>query len=125
MDFTKIANAVEVDHGVKRLSMRYIKQFVTPARERLSPELCEQISKSLDDLGLLTLPRTLPPSENAWVFILSKDSALGQAVTVSTGMFAMAQMGLAPVPDMAQSFPELAEQLGYGLAAGPQSDIES
>ncbi|MFD4977280.1 hypothetical protein [Streptomyces sp. NPDC058424] len=113
MDFTKIAHAVEVDHGVKRLSMHYLKQFVTPARERLSPELCRQISAALSELGLFTLPTTLPTSESEWVFVLSKTSALGQAVALSSMAFNMTKLRVLPasVLNISNNFPELAKHL--------------
>ncbi|MFE7839128.1 hypothetical protein ACFU53_24675 [Streptomyces sp. NPDC057474] len=113
MDFTKIAHAVEVDHGVKRLSMHYLKQFVTPARERLSPELCQKISVALGELGPLTLPSTLPSSEHEWVFVLSRDSALGQAVALSSAAFSMSKLGVLPasILDIPNNFPELATRL--------------
>ncbi|MFH9547690.1 hypothetical protein [Streptomyces sp. NPDC017435] len=113
MDFTKIAHAVEVDHGVKRLSMHYLKQFVTPARERLSPELCQKISAALSEFGLLTLPTTLPTSENEWVFVLSKTSALGQAVALSSAAFNMTKLRVLPaaILDIPSNFPELTKNL--------------
>ncbi|MBP5891028.1 hypothetical protein [Streptomyces scabiei] len=113
MDFTKIAHAVEVDHGVKRVSMHYLKQFVTPSRERLSPELCQKISTALGELGILTLPTTLPSSEHEWVYLLSRDSALGQAVALSSVAFNMTELGVLPtsILDIPKNFPELAKLL--------------
>ncbi|WAL71537.1 hypothetical protein OU787_08495 [Kitasatospora sp. YST-16] len=114
MNITLIANAVEVDAGVKRLSMRFIKQCAAPERERLSPELCEQITDAFEGHGLLTVPRKLPTSENEWVFVLSKDSPLGQAVSLAGAVIAMSLLGIPPLPDdLDDRFPELVS-LGKG-----------
>ncbi|GAA3379471.1 hypothetical protein [Streptomyces racemochromogenes] len=86
MDFTVIANAVEVDHGIKRLSMRFIKKYADPERDRLSREFCDQITTELAEQGLITLPRRLPTSENEFVFVIQKDSSIGQAVQIASSV---------------------------------------
>lgn len=111
MDFTVIAHAVEVDHGIKRLSMRFIKKYAAPERQRLSTELCEEISKELDKLGLITLPRRLPTSENAFVFVIEKDSALGQTVTVASTLAALDKLGQNPLPRLFDNYTEARIQL--------------
>ncbi|MFI5644178.1 hypothetical protein [Kitasatospora sp. NPDC051705] len=109
MDFTVIANAVEVDAGVKRLSMRFIKKYAAPERSRLSSELCETISNVLDAHGLLTVPRTLPTSENDWVYVISKESPLGQAVAIAATVANFAMLGAFPLGGLENNFPELQE----------------
>lgn len=111
MDFTVIAHAVEVDHGIKRLSMRFIKKYAAPERSRLSAELCEQISKALDDLGLITLPRRLPTSENEFVFVIEKSSALGQTVEVASNLATLDRLGQSPAPWLFENFPGARAQL--------------
>jgi hypothetical protein len=98
MDFTVIAHAVEVDHGIKRLSMRFIKKYAAPERERLSAALREQISKELAAQGLMTLPKTLPPSENEFVFVIKKDSPLGEVVSLATVVAGMETLGMTSFP---------------------------
>jgi hypothetical protein len=98
MDFTVIANAVEVDHGIKRLSMRFIKKYAAPERDRLSAALREQISKELDRHGLMTLPKTLPPSEMDFVFVIQKDSPLGQVVSLAATVAGMEKLGMTSFP---------------------------
>lgn len=112
MDFTVIAHAVEVDHGIKRLSMRFIKKYAAPERERLSAALREEISKELDRQGLMTLPKTLPPSENEFVFVIKKDSPLGQAVSLASLVAGMEKLGMTSFPPgMFESFPETLKHL--------------
>ncbi|WP_171172429.1 hypothetical protein [Streptomyces sp. I05A-00742] len=105
MDFTVIANAVEVDDGIKRVSMRFIKKYAAPERSRLSQELCEQISKALEEQGLITLPRRLPTSENDFVFVIQKDCPLGQAVEVATHVAVLDKLGANPLPVLLDNFP--------------------
>ncbi|MBC2879420.1 MULTISPECIES: hypothetical protein [Streptomyces] len=111
MDFTVIANAVEVDHGIKRLSMRFIKKYAAPERFRLSPELCEQISKALEEQGLITLPRRLPTTENEFVFVIQKDSPLGESIQIARYVTIMDTMGTSPIPGLKERFPGLLAQL--------------
>nr|WTB30183.1 hypothetical protein OG781_12395 [Streptomyces sp. NBC_00830] len=112
MDFTVIAHAVEVDHGIKRLSMRFIKKYAAPERDRLSAALREQISKELDAQGLMTLPTTLPPSEHEFVFVIKKDSPLGQVVSVATMVAGMEKLGMTAFPPgMFDNFPEALQHL--------------
>ncbi|MFC9681935.1 hypothetical protein [Streptomyces sp. NPDC056948] len=106
MDFTVIAHAVEVDHGIKRLSMRFIKKYAAPERQRLSTELCEEISKEFDKLGLITLPRRLPTSENEFVFVIEKNSALGQTVAIATSLAALDRLGQNPLPWLFENYPD-------------------
>ncbi|MFJ4904209.1 hypothetical protein ACIQCR_01420 [Streptomyces sp. NPDC093249] len=96
MDFTVIAHAVEVDHGIKRLSMRFIKKYAAPDRVRLSSELCERITAELADLGLISLPRRLPTSENEFVFIIERDSPIGQAVSIASSVAQLEKMNANP-----------------------------
>ncbi|MFB7100400.1 hypothetical protein [Streptomyces hydrogenans] len=110
MDFTVIAHAVEVDHGIKRLSMRFIKKYAAPERDRLSAALREQISQELDAQGLMTLPRTLPPSENEFVFVIQKDSPLGQVLALANLAAAMERAGANP-PGIFDRFPEALKHL--------------
>ncbi|WP_329497342.1 hypothetical protein [Kitasatospora herbaricolor] len=109
MDFTVIANAVEVDAGVKRVSMRFIKKYAAPERVRLSSELCEKISNALHEHGLVTVPRTLPTSENDWVYVIGKDSPLGQAVGIAATVASFAQLGVSSLGGLESNFPGLQE----------------
>ncbi|MFF7410943.1 hypothetical protein [Streptomyces lydicus] len=112
MDFTVIANAVEVDHGIKRLSMRFIKKYAAPERERLSAALREQISKELAVHGLITLPRTLPSSENEFVFVIKTDSPLGQVVSLAGVVAGMDRLGMTLLPPgVIDNFPEALKHL--------------
>ncbi|MER0477995.1 hypothetical protein ABR737_06490 [Streptomyces sp. Edi2] len=111
MDFTIVAHAVEVDHGIKRLSMRFIKRYAAPDRVRLSAELCEQIARALDELGLMTLPRRLPTSENEYIFVIQKGSALGEAVAIASSVAMMEKMGTPVLPSLFERFPEARRQL--------------
>ncbi|MEV5882392.1 hypothetical protein AB0L74_06665 [Streptomyces sp. NPDC052020] len=106
MDFTVIAHAVEVDHGVKRLSMRFIKKYAAPERQRLSAELCAEISQEFERLGLLTLPRRLPTSENEYVFVLAKDGPLGQTVALASSLAALDQLGENRMPWLFDNHPD-------------------
>jgi hypothetical protein len=106
MDFTVIAHAVEVDHGIKRLSMRFIKKYAAPERQRLSAELCEEITTEFDKLGLITLPRRLPTSENDFVFVIEKNSALGQTVAVASALAALDKLGQSPLPRLFDNYSE-------------------
>ncbi|WP_406727040.1 hypothetical protein WJ438_23815 [Streptomyces sp. GD-15H] len=94
MDFTVLANAVEVDHGIKRVSMRFIKRYADPSRTRLSPELNKKITQALSEQGLVTLPRTLPTNEEAFVFVVQKDSVLGEALDLCAAIALMTKVGL-------------------------------
>ncbi|WP_043470107.1 hypothetical protein [Kitasatospora sp. MBT66] len=109
MDFTVIANAVEVDAGVKRVSMRFIKKYAAPERIRLSSELCEKISDALYGHGLVTVPRTLPTSETDWVYVIAKDSPLGQAVSIAAIVANFSQLGASPLGGLENSYPGLQE----------------
>ncbi|MFH0175292.1 hypothetical protein ACIA6D_08290 [Streptomyces cacaoi] len=111
MNFTVIAHAVEVDHGIKRLSMRFIKKYAAPERSRLSAELCEQITEAFDDLGLITLPRRLPTSENEFVFVIAKASPLGQVIDVATSLVLLDRLGQNPLPRLFENYPEARAQL--------------
>jgi hypothetical protein len=111
MDFTIVAHAVEVDHGIKRLSMRFIKKCAAPDRVRLSGELCERISTALDALGLMTLPRQLPTSETEHVFVIQKNSPLGEAITIASSVAMMEKMGTPVVPALFERFPHARRQL--------------
>ncbi|MEU6667010.1 hypothetical protein [Streptomyces sp. NPDC046727] len=105
MDFTVIKHAVQVDHGVKHLSMRFIKQLAAPDRARLSAELCAQITKELGNLGLITLPRRLPTSENDSVLVIEKTSTLGQAVTIASKLAEFDRIGGNPLPSLFENHP--------------------
>jgi hypothetical protein len=105
MDFTIVAHAVEVDHGIKRFSMRFIKRCAAPDRVRLSPELCEQITQALDVLGLTTLPRRLPTSETEYIFVIQKSSPLGEAVIIAASVAMMEKMGTPVLTALFDRFP--------------------
>ncbi|MFG2530303.1 hypothetical protein [Streptomyces sp. NPDC048516] len=111
MDFTIVAHAVEVDHGIKRLSMRFIKRYAAPDRVRLSAELCEQITQALDALGLMTLPRRLPTSETEDIFVIQKSSPLGEAVAIASSIAMMEKMGTPVLPSLFERFPEARRHL--------------
>ncbi|MFD8971801.1 hypothetical protein [Streptomyces sp. NPDC059593] len=106
MDFTVIANAVYVDHGIKRLSMRFVKKYAAPERARLSAELCDQITEELDKAGLITIPKQLPTSENEFVFIIEKKSPLGQAVSIASAFTNLDRLGASPLPELFAQFPD-------------------
>lgn len=111
MDFTVVAHAVEVDHGIKRFSMRFIKRCAAPDRVRLSAELCGQIAQALDALGLTTLPRRLPTSETEYVFVIQKSSPIGEAVIIAASIAAMEKMGTPVLPALFERFPEAKRHL--------------
>ncbi|MFD5217180.1 hypothetical protein [Streptomyces tendae] len=111
MNFTVIAHAVEVDHGVKRLSMRFIKKYAAPERQRLSAELCADIAKEFERLGLLTLPRRLPTSENEYVFVIEKDSPLGQAVALASSLALLEKVGENPMSWLLDNYPDIRSSL--------------
>ncbi|KOV63515.1 hypothetical protein [Streptomyces sp. MMG1121] len=105
MDFTIIKHAVEVDHGIKRLSMHFIKKHAAPERARLSAELCDQISDEFDRLGLVTLPRTLPRSENEFVWVMQRDSALGEVMAVAAALAELDKIKMNPLPQLFENYP--------------------
>lgn len=112
MDFTIIKHAVEVDHGIKRLSMHFIKRHASPERARLSVDLCAQISDEFDKLGLITLPRTLPTSENDFVWVIQRDSVLGEVVAVATVLAKFEKLEIAPIPQLlGNNYPQAKEAL--------------
>ncbi|MFE2555573.1 hypothetical protein ACFXGT_05975 [Streptomyces sp. NPDC059352] len=76
--------------------MRFIKKYAAPERSRLSSELCEQITEALAELGLITLPRRLPTSENEFVFVIEKESSLGQAVSIASSVAVLDKMNVNP-----------------------------
>ncbi|MBD0745970.1 hypothetical protein [Streptomyces sp. CBMA152] len=105
MDFTIIKHAVEVDHGIKRLSMHFIKRYAAPDRARLSSELCAEISRKLGELGLITLPQTLPTSENEYVWVIQKDSELGEVVSVAAAVAHLDALNMNPIPHLFVNYP--------------------
>ncbi|MGW1325051.1 hypothetical protein ACWD64_21225 [Streptomyces antibioticus] len=105
MDFTIIKHAVEVDHGVKRFSMGFIKRHADRNRARLSTEFCTQISEELQHLGLTTLPRTLPTSETEFVWVIQQDSAVGEAVAIAAVLANLDKLGVNPVPQLFENYP--------------------
>ncbi|MFJ4949479.1 hypothetical protein [Streptomyces sp. NPDC088760] len=109
MDFTIIKHAVEVDDGIKRLSMRFIKKHAAPERSRLSTELCTEISEEFERIGLTTLPRTLPTSENAFVWVIQRDSALGEVAAVAAALADLEKLRMNPLPQVFANYP-LAQQ---------------
>ncbi|MFE3515408.1 hypothetical protein [Streptomyces sp. NPDC059166] len=110
MDFTVLAHAVEVDHGIKRVSMRFIKKYAAPTRMRLSSELNAEIVKALREQGLVTLPRTLPTSEEDFIFVLQADSVLGEAADLSAMVFTGRGIGMFTELDLDTRFPKLLEE---------------
>ncbi|MEU9250621.1 hypothetical protein AB0D66_02060 [Streptomyces sp. NPDC048270] len=112
MDFTVIAHAVEVDHGIKRLSMRFIKKYADPGRDRLSREFCDQITAELEKSGLITLPVRLPTSENEFVFVIEKESSIGQAVRIASSMAHLSKIGASPFSSLGpHNYPAMADDL--------------
>ncbi|MEV5756226.1 hypothetical protein ACFV7O_25610 [Streptomyces tendae] len=106
MDFTIIKHAVEVDHGIKRLSMRFIKKHAAPKRDRLSAELCAEISAEFERIGLSTLPRTLPTSENEFVWVIQRASALGEVVDVAAALADLDRLKMNPLPQVFANYPQ-------------------
>ena len=106
MDFTIIKPAVEVDHGIKRLSMHFIKKHAAPERARLSSELCAQISEEFERIGLTTLPRTLPTSENEFVWVIQRNSVLGEVVAVAAALAHLDKLGMSPLPQVFDNHPQ-------------------
>ncbi|MFH8748386.1 hypothetical protein ACH4GK_18995 [Streptomyces rimosus] len=111
MDFTIIKHAVEVDHGIKRLSMHFIKKLAAPERARLSAELCARISEELEQLGLVTLPRTLPTSESEFVWVIERDSDLGEVLAVATAVAHLDKLGMSPLPHLRDNHPRAIRSL--------------
>ncbi|MGW8451928.1 hypothetical protein ACWGLO_10570 [Streptomyces niveus] len=105
MDFTIIKHAVEVDHGIKRLSMHFIKKHAAPERARLSSELCTQISEEFERIGLSTLPRTMPTSENEFVWVIQRDSILGEVADVAAALAHLDKLGMSPLPQVFDNYP--------------------
>lgn len=111
MDLMIIKHAVEADDGIKRLSMAFVKKHAAPDRTRLSSELCAEIGKELEKLGLITLPKRLPTSENAFVFVIEKESPLGHVVAVAGSIAALDQVGANPLPRIFDNYPQAKAQL--------------
>ncbi|MFD5633592.1 hypothetical protein ACFWJM_05525 [Streptomyces sp. NPDC127077] len=105
MDFTIIKHAVEVDHGIKRLSMHFIKKHAAPERARLSYELCAEISEEFKRIGLTTLPQTLPTSENSFVWVIQRDSVLGEVTAVAVALAQLDTLGMSPIPQVFANYP--------------------
>ncbi|MFE7117352.1 hypothetical protein ACFU99_18260 [Streptomyces sp. NPDC057654] len=105
MDFTIIKHAVEVDHGIKRFSMHFIKKHAAPERARLSSELCTQISEEFEKIGLSTLPRTLPTSESDFVWVMQRDSVLGEVVAIAAALAHLDELGMNPLPQVLDNYP--------------------
>ncbi|MEW2346281.1 MULTISPECIES: hypothetical protein [unclassified Streptomyces] len=105
MDFTIIKHAVEVDHGIKRFSMRFIKERAAPQRARLSTELCSEIVAELAKMGLTTLPRTLPPSENESIWVIDTSSPLGEVTAVARALVSLDLVGMNPAPQVLDNYP--------------------
>ncbi|MFE2374723.1 hypothetical protein [Streptomyces sp. NPDC059398] len=105
MDFTIIKHAVEVDHGIKRLSMHFIKKHAAPERARLSSELCAEINEEFERIGLSTLPRTLPTSENEFVWVVQRDSTLGEVAEVAAALAHLTKLGMSPLPQVFDNYP--------------------
>ncbi|MEU8431819.1 hypothetical protein AB0F18_02730 [Streptomyces sp. NPDC029216] len=111
MDLTIIKHAVEADDGIKRLSMAFVKKHAAPDRTRLSAELCTDITKELDKLGLVTLPKRLPRSENEFIFVIKKESPLGHVVAVAGSLAALDEVGANPLPRIFENYPQAKAQL--------------
>ncbi|MFF5925547.1 hypothetical protein [Streptomyces hydrogenans] len=111
MDLTIIRHAVEVDHGIKRVGMDFLKRRAAKDRVRLSADLCAQISAELDRLGLTTIPRTLPTSENEYVWVILKDSILGEITQVGAAVALLDKMGMNPVPQVFEQHPNAKRNL--------------
>ncbi|MEU3190551.1 hypothetical protein ABZ686_07865 [Streptomyces sp. NPDC006992] len=114
MGLEVIAHAVELDNGVKHVSMYDVKCYGAPGRPRLSRDLCDELKERLNDLGLVTLPEQLPTSESEWVYILDKDSAIGQAVMLATASVIASKRGLSMPTDIGARYPLLAKAVGRG-----------
>ncbi|MFF0257405.1 hypothetical protein ACFYR2_01005 [Streptomyces microflavus] len=111
MDFTIIKHAVEVDHGIKRVSMHFIKKHAAPERARLSAELCTQISEEFERIGLTTLPRTLPTAEGEFVWVIQRDSALGEVAAVAAVLAHLDKIGMSPLPQVFDNYPQAKSHL--------------
>lgn len=111
MDLTIIRHAVEVDHGIKRVGMGFLKHHAARDRVRLSADLCGQISAELDRLGLSTIPRTLPTSENEYVWVILKDSILGEIAHLGTAVANLDRAGMNPVPQLFEQYPNAKRNL--------------
>ncbi|MEU6967477.1 hypothetical protein AB0A71_07025 [Kitasatospora aureofaciens] len=120
-----IANAVEVDAGIKRVSMRFIKKYAAPERDRLSSELCVEISNALYEHGLVTVPRTLPTTENGWVYVIGKDSPLGQAVGIAATVANFTALGASPLGGLEHNFPGLQDLFFGGPPLKPLGSVDS
>ncbi|MCM1965711.1 hypothetical protein [Streptomyces sp. G1] len=104
MDLIVIKHAVEANDGMARLSMGFVKKKAAPDRARLSAEFCAEISKELDKMGIITLPRRLPTSENDFVCFIDKESALGHVVAVAAAIAALDAVGANPLPDLFKNY---------------------
>ncbi|MFJ3500411.1 hypothetical protein [Streptomyces sp. NPDC090135] len=111
MDLTIIRHAVEVDHGIKRVSMGFLKRHAAKERARLSADLCTQIAAELGRLGLGTIPRTLPTSENEYVWVILKDSPLGEIADVGAAVALLDEMDMNPIPKLFDQYPNAKSHL--------------
>ncbi len=60
MDFTDVAHAVEVDHGIQRLPTRFLKRYAAPERQRLSTEPHEEARRDSTSSGSSRCPGGCP-----------------------------------------------------------------
>ncbi|MGA6175228.1 hypothetical protein ACPEIF_33880 [Streptomyces sp. NPDC012600] len=111
MDFTVIKHAVEVDHGIKRLSMSFIKKHAAPERARLSAELCGEISEEFEKIGLTTLPRTLPTDTREFVWIIQRSSVLGEVTAIAAALAQLDKIGMSPLPQVFDNYPQAKNSL--------------
>ncbi|WP_432120937.1 hypothetical protein [Streptomyces sp. S1] len=111
MDLTIIKHAVECDDGVKRLSMRFLKEHAAEGRSRLSRDLCTQITAELNRLELITIPRTLPTSENDFVWIIQKSSIMGEITTIAAVFANLDILNQNPLPKLFDNYPNAKDAL--------------
>jgi hypothetical protein len=110
MGLDVIAKAIELDGGVKYLSMLDIKKHYAPYRDRLSRELCDKISAALDKAGLVTLPRTLPTYETQWVLVATKKSPIGEAISLAVRVVGVSQLGVPTPSGIHEEYPLLTKE---------------
>ncbi|MFE7412398.1 hypothetical protein [Streptomyces laurentii] len=116
MDLTIVRHAVEADDGAKKFPMSFLKRHAAAGRSRLSRDLCDQISASLEALGLMTVPMTLPTSENEIVWIIQKDSVLGEAIQIASVLVHLDKLNITQSPSqLLSNYPKAKEGLSRVL----------
>ncbi|MFC0847370.1 hypothetical protein ACFH04_27235 [Streptomyces noboritoensis] len=67
--------------------------------------MCAEISRELGELGLITLPQTLPASENEHAWVIQKDSELGEVVSVAVAIAHLDALNMNPIPHLFANYP--------------------